>query len=79
LLPARVRASAQQLGPGLRTDDDTQAAQHGGPLLHGFVRQDPAALARWPQLKYVPQWTSFAESPAAAEAVLRKHDVLLGF
>ena len=78
LSPASVHASAQKLGPGLRTDDDTSTALHGGPFLQSFVRQDPAVLARWPQLRYVPQWTSFADSPAAAEEVLRNHDVLVG-
>ena len=55
----------QGIGPGLRTDDDTTTGHHA-TLLAAFVRQDPATLERWPQLRYVAQWTSWADSPAEA-------------
>ena len=45
------------------------------PRRRGLPVQDPDLLARWPKLRYTAQWTSFADSPAQAEAVLRKHDV----
>ena len=76
MLPHLQRSG--QLGrAGLRTDDDTTSGHHAS-LLAAYVRQDPATLARWPQLRYVAQWTSWAESPGAAEAELRKHAVLVG-
>lgn len=65
-------------GVGLREDDDTTSAHHG-QWLELFLKQDPRTIRVHSRLRYIGQWSIFADTPTQATTVLRSKAILIGF
>lgn len=63
-----IKYSLIVFGNKLHLDDDTSSSIDS-QLLPLFIRQHEETLAKFPRLRYIPQWTSWADSKLEAVEV----------